>query len=213
MKKGIIFDLDGTLINTIGDIADSVNTVLASHGYPVHPEQAYRKMVGNGAKKLIERALPPGTDESTIKKMLALYLPEYATRLFQKTSPYPGTEDFLTEVKSRGYLLAVLSNKSQELSAKSVEHFFSGLFDLVMGEKAPFAPKPDPGSAFHIIKTLGLSRTWYIGDSSVDCQTALAAGLPFGGCLWGFRDRDELKETGCRFFLESWDDGFAFLDQ
>ncbi len=207
MKKLLIFDLDGTLLNTITDLARSANHALAQLGYPTHPIEAYNLMVGNGINKLLERALPQEarTEEEVlrVRKEFTLYYDEHAT---EATAPYPGISELLRELQSQGCLLAVASNKYQSATEKLVARFFPDIrFEAVFGQREGVPVKPDPTIVFDILQRTGITKkdVLYIGDSGVDMQTANNAGVTACGVTWGFRQRTELESFYPEYLVDN----------
>ena len=193
----IIFDLDGTLINTIDDLGQACNYALAACGFPTHKIENYPRLVGNGINKLIERALPEKLrQEETVMQVREYFVPYYDEHNCDYTRPYEGIPQLLKTLKEQGHYLAVASNKYQAATEKIVAQLFPGIFDIVLGERENIARKPDPQIVYDILSTLNtqLSTTncLYIGDSLVDAQTAKAANLPFVACTWGFCTREQL---------------------
>ena len=207
MKKIYIFDLDGTLADSLEDLADSVNIVLAAHGYPVHDVSEYRYFVGNGAMKLIERALPESErTEDKIRAVHDEYSKVYYEHLLCKTKPYRGIAELLAELKEQGCLLAVASNKPDEHSRAVVEALFGcGTFDSIHGKREGVPTKPSPEIMYDIMEELGAKPEDCIhsGDSNVDIATAKNAGMQCIGCTWGFRTEEELKEAGADFIAHT----------
>ena len=200
MIRLCIFDLDGTLINSLKDLADCCNTVLADEGFPVHPLDAYRHFVGNGIPKLIERILPEG--ERTEEQMADIrkrFDERYQSHCLDATRPYPGIVHLLDECRTKGILLAVLSNKAEPF-AKFIcrEIFGDKAFDAVSGQKPEVPKKPAPDGVFSILKNFDVlpEEAVLIGDSNVDILTARNAGIHSIGACWGFRGRDELELAG-----------------
>jgi phosphoglycolate phosphatase len=198
--RGIIFDLDGTLLDTIDDIADAMNTVLASASLPRHPAQRYKQFVGDGVEQLVWRALPADRRGSeSVARFIASMREEYTRHLMNKTHPYPGILDMLDRVKTHGIHCAILSNKPHELTVKTVAHLFpSACFEAVYGVRDGVPIKPDPAGVHQILSDLSLTpeQCCYLGDSAVDMHTAHAAGITAIGASWGFRGVDELKQAG-----------------
>lgn len=193
----IIFDLDGTLINTIDDLGQACNYALAACGFPTHKIEDYPRLVGNGINKLIERALPEKLrQEETVMQVREYFVPYYDEHNCDYTRPYEGIPQLLKTLKEQGHYLAVASNKYQVATEKIVAQLFPGIFDIVLGERENIARKPDPQIVYDILSTLNtqLSTTncLYIGDSLVDAQTAKAANLPFVACTWGFCTKEQL---------------------
>lgn len=200
----VIFDLDGTLLNTIDDLADAGNHVCAARGWPVHTVDAYKRMVGNGIPKLVERFAPAGTDGETLAGALAEFSAYYGEHKEDKTAPYPGIAELLAALKGQGVRLAVLSNKAHALAGPVVERYFPGVFEYVQGA-LPDAPlKPDPTLLHALMENIGAApkTTLFVGDSNVDVLTGKNGGLTVCGVLWGFRDRQELEETGADYVIE-----------
>ncbi len=197
MKKLVIFDLDGTLLNTIADLAQSTNHALGALGYPTHEESAYNFMVGNGINKLFERALPEGAkSEENVLRVRREFIPYYDAHNADKSRPYPGVTRLLEHLQAQGVKLAVASNKYQAATAKLIAHYFPQIsFAAVFGQRDGVQVKPDPAVVYDILRIAQVSKadTLYVGDSGVDMQTALNAGVTACGVTWGFRPRTELE--------------------
>ena len=209
MYKAVIFDLDGTLLNTLDDLADSCNHVLASKGYKTYPVEQYKKFVGNGAAILMERIHPAGTSRRELDDSLAAFTAYYSAHKDIKTAPYPGIPELLEKLRAAGIRVCVLSNKPHEISREIVVQYFgSGTFAIIMGKSPDYPVKPDPTSCNIILSTLGLdkSEVRYVGDSNVDMQTARNAGLTKCGVCWGFRSEEELKAEGADYLAHTPDD-------
>ena len=206
MKKIAIFDLDGTLLDTIADLAASTNFALARLGYPTHPTDAYRFMVGNGINKLFERALPEGSKTpEEVLRVRTLFLQHYDVHNADLSCPYPGIPQLLEELQQAGVHLAVASNKYISATQKLVAHFFSNVvFDEVLGQREGVPAKPDPTIVGEILQHTGFQadEVLYIGDSGVDMHTALNAGVDACGVTWGFRPRAELEEGAPQFIVD-----------
>jgi len=198
--KLVIFDLDGTLIDSLTDLALSTNHSLALHGLSEHPVEQYKQFVGNGLDKLIERALPPNRrDTETRKQVKNDFLNHYTVHLNDHTQPYPGITELLDELKARSVQLAVATNKPQEAARCIVkEKMGSTPFISVLGQTPERAVKPNPKIVFEIMAIANVqpAETLYIGDSGVDMQTARNSGIKGIGCKWGFRSERELIENG-----------------
>lgn len=193
----IIFDLDGTLLNTIDDLGYACNHALERTGYPTFPIEAYPAKVGNGINNLIRRALPEDErTEENILKVRAFFVPYYDAHNCDFTRPYDGIPEVLATLKARGHLLAVASNKYQAATEKIVNHFFPGMFDVILGERDGIPRKPDPQIIFDIVEKYQRQNVLYIGDSLVDFETAKAANVPFVGCAWGFVPKNTLVQAG-----------------
>jgi phosphoglycolate phosphatase len=206
MKRLIVFDLDGTLLDTIGDLAAATNHALEAFDLPTHPEQAYRFFVGNGINKLIERALPEGrATQDDISMVKHEFLRYYNAHGEDRTRPYPGIVELLHELASKGYQLGVASNKYHEGTTALVSHYFAGIpFAGVLGQREGIPTKPSPYIIEEIMLKAGVTKeeTLYIGDSGVDATTAINAGVDFLGVLWGFRPQSELEAAGATRFVE-----------
>ena len=207
----VIFDLDGTLLNTIDDLGYACNYALEQTGYPTYPIEAYPAKVGNGINNLIRRALPEeARTEENILRVRAHFVPYYDAHNCDYTRPYDGILELLAELKAQGHLLAVASNKYQAATEKIVNHFFPGVFDVILGERVGVERKPDPQIVFDILDNLTgtvsadptISDLLYVGDSLVDCETATNANVPFVACSWGFVPRERLREAGVALLVD-----------
>ena len=198
MKKLVIFDLDGTLLDTIADLAGATNYALAQLGYPTHDTDAIRTFVGNGINKLLERALPANDQtEENVMRMRAHFVPYYDAHNADLSSPYPGIEALLQSLQEKGIEIAVASNKYQEATTKLVKHYFPTIqFAEVLGQRENIPVKPHPTIVFDILNKTGIDKkdVLYVGDSGVDMQTAQNAGVNAIGVTWGFRSREELED-------------------
>ena len=204
--KAVLFDLDGTLLNTLDDLADSVNASLKRFGFPQHPVEAYKYLVGDGIVKLVSRALPEQhRDEATINRIASVEREEYARNWSNKTHLYEGIPDLLNALQNLGIAACVLSNKPDDFAQIIVEKFLSKWrFAVVRGASKNTPLKPDPSGAIQIALTVGLTPAefLYVGDSGTDMQTATAAGMYPVGALWGFRSKDELIAAGAKELLD-----------
>lgn len=198
--RAVIFDLDGTLLDSLADIADAMNRVLAGLGMPEHPRQAYRYMVGEGMATLVNRALPPERrNPDTQATALTAMREEYGRNWRNQTRPYPQIPELLNELERRGITLAVLSNKPEEFTIQAVQQLLAPhQFAIVRGARPDTPRKPDPTGALALANHLALpvAEVLYVGDSGIDMQTAKGAGMFAIGVLWGFRSADELRENG-----------------
>ena len=198
----VLFDLDGTLLDTLRDIADSANSALAHFGFPEHEISAYRYFVGDGVDMLAARALPKESrDQTTVAKVVARIDQEYGARWANNTHPFEGIPELLDALTKSGTRLAILSNKGQDFAELTVSKFLSGRqFDIILGAQPAIPKKPDPTGALQIATRMSLppSAFLYLGDSGVDMKTAAAAGMFPVGALWGFRTADELLAGGAR---------------
>ena len=204
MYDTVIFDLDGTLLNTLDDLRTSTNFALKANGYPERTLSEIRRFVGNGVRKLIERAVPEGTDVTETDKVFEDFKKHYDKHCNDETGPYDGIMELLRELKKRGLKTAIVSNKIQFAVEKLDEIYFEGLIDVAAGVEEGKPTKPDPYMVNKIIEKLGVRKenVLYAGDSQVDVQTAKNAGLDMVTVLWGFRDKDELMEAGATHFIE-----------
>ena len=197
--KAVIFDLDGTLLNTIDDLSDAVNYMLNEFGYPTHTVEDYKLKVGNGMPKLMERALPIGhKTQEEIDRALSVFMPYYNAHKMDKTAPYEDILKLLTVLKEKNLKIAVVTNKAHSAAVPLVREVFPDVFDCVTGLKDGANAKPAPDSVFETLKTLGVNadESIFVGDSSVDMLTAKNAGCFALGVLWGFRSADELLKNG-----------------
>jgi len=200
-----IFDLDGTLLDTIGDLAASVNYALRTHGMPEHSLDDVRRFVGNGVRKLMERAVPDGADNPRFDETFATFRQYYMAHSLDTTRPYEGIPETLAALKARGCHLAVVSNKMMAATQELCHHFFPDTIEVAIGEDeaAGIRRKPAPDTVFAALKALGVGKedAAYVGDSDVDILTACNAGIPCISVLWGFRDRDFLISHGAQTFI------------
>lgn len=203
--KAVLFDLDGTLLNTLGDLHSAVNFALEKNGYPPRTLAQVRAFVGNGAKKLIERALPEGATEEEVALCFADFTAEYDRHINVLTRPYNGVTDVLRELKARGVRVAVVSNKYDSAAQTLVQTHFGDLVDICFGTLKNVPAKPAPNTANMALAAFGLSadEAVYVGDSGVDCSTAANANLPFIALSWGFWDRDRLEQAGAKVICDS----------
>ncbi|WP_066359512.1 HAD family hydrolase [Aliarcobacter cryaerophilus] len=205
MKKTVIFDLDGTLLDSIEDIASSMNKVLESLQLPTHKIEDYKHFVGGGVDILVENAL--NNESKEIKdEVIKRFKIEYDGKLHSKTLPYDGIYELLDELKKLDINLAVLSNKPHEFTVSYVNHFFKNYnFKEIHGQKKDVPKKPDPKAALDIVKCLDSSceNTYFIGDTKIDMQTAKSANMTAIGVLWGFRDENELRDFGADFIVSN----------
>jgi phosphoglycolate phosphatase len=204
--KAILFDLDGTLLNTIEDLTDSMNQVLSRFGFSGHDQEAYKYFVGDGVESLIRRALPADrVDEKMVAQCAAAMREEYGRRWDKKTRPYPGIPELLDTLCQRGISMAILSNKVQDFTEICVSRLLSKWsFRIILGARPTVPKKPDPTAALEIAESMDLtpSQFLYLGDTSTDMQTAVAAGMFPLGALWGFRTARELMAHGAKALLQ-----------
>lgn len=206
MKRLVIFDLDGTLLNTIADLANSTNHALNQLGYPTHEPEEYNFMVGNGINKLFERALPEGEKtEENVLRVRREFIPYYDQHNADESRPYPGIPELLETLQTKGIQLAVASNKYQAATEKLIAHYFPNIrFIAVFGQRDGVNVKPDPAIVEDILRISGTPKkeVLYVGDSGVDMQTARNAGVTACGVTWGFRPLAELESFNPRYIID-----------
>ena len=195
MKVGILFDLDGTLLDTLADLTDATNYALGVHGYPQRSVSEIRRFVGNGAANQMRLSVPEGADYQSV---LATYKPYYDAHCQIKTAPYPGILEALEELKD--YPLAVVSNKPHSAVTVLSKRYFGDIY--ARGEQSDCPRKPEPDMVYRTMEALGVEKCVYVGDSEVDVRTAKNAGVPCLSVLWGFRDREVLEAEGAEFFCD-----------
>lgn len=205
MYNTVIFDLDGTLLDTLGDLHASVNFALSEFSFPERTIDEIRRFIGNGVVKLMERSTPEGTDSQTQQKCLDVFRKHYLLHMKERTAPYEGIIDLLRELKKKGIRTAVVSNKLHSAVVGLCEDYFDGLIDCAIGVSEEAERKPSPINVFKAMELLKAEKAYtiYIGDSEVDVQTAKNAQLPCIGVTWGFRDREELLKAGADFIAAS----------
>lgn len=205
LVRAVLFDLDGTLVDTLADLANATNHALARLGCPTHPREAYRYFVGDGARVLCARALPADRQD-LVEEAVQLMRAYYERHCFDESRPYAGIEELLGELARRAVPMAVLSNKPDAFTKRVVRHFFARTTFAVVRGQVPHLPlKPDPMAARLIAQDVGVEAgAWlYLGDTNTDMRTARAAGMFAVGALWGFRPREELEEAGAEAFVET----------
>ena len=204
--KAVLFDLDGTLLDTLADFGLSANRMLEEADFPVHPLESYRYFVGAGAHNLVSRILPEtARNEATIDDCLQKFLKIYDSSWSDNTQPYPGIPEMLDYLQERNYRLAILSNKPQDFTELCVSEFLSDWnFEEVWGKREGFDLKPSPKAALKIAGIMGLesSAYYYLGDTKIDMETATNAGMYSIGVTWGFRPREELLDAGAKILLD-----------
>lgn len=205
MYKTVIFDLDGTLLNTLTDLTNASNAICMQNGWPTFSQKEIRQMVGNGILKLVERFSPP--DERTpekLEKTMNQFITYYDLHKMDETAPYPGIPEVLEALRAEGVKIAVFSNKADELCPIMVRHYFGDVFDAVRGKRIGVPAKPDPTGVFELLSELNATadESIYVGDSDVDVMTGHHAGLPVCGVTWGFRGREELQSAGAEFLAD-----------
>lgn len=211
--KAVIFDLDGTLVDTLEDLADSVNYALDSFGFPHRSIDEVRSFIGNGVRRLIYLSVPEGTENETSEKCLEIFRNHYKSNSRNKTNPYEGITETLDRLSESGIRTAVVTNKMQEAAKDIVEFYFGEKINLTVGQVDGVSQKPSPDGVNLVLKTLGISKeeAIYVGDSEVDCITASNAGIDCIGVTWGFREKKVLEENGARFIAESPQEILSFI--
>lgn len=205
MIKAVIFDLDGTLLNTIDDLGNSVNFTLKKLGYPTFTIEEYKYKVGNGMRSLIERSLPKGhQNDGEIESALRIFTEHYKLHKADNTAPYKGIPELLKALKEKGIKTAVVTNKAHASAKPLIDEIFPDMFTQVTGQKEGVPTKPDPTAVFNTMNALEVapSECIFVGDSWVDMKTAKNCGAFALGVLWGFRKADELKENGADALIE-----------
>ena len=206
MRRNIaIFDLDGTLLDTLEDLYRATNEALSRHSLPARTRDEVRMFVGNGVEILIRRAVPAGTDEATVTAVLADFKTVYAAICEEHTAPYDGIPELLAALRARGIRVAVVSNKFDAATKQLCARYFGELIEIAVGERAGIRKKPAPDTVFEVLRQLGMSAdsAVYIGDSDVDIETARAAGMPCLSVTWGLRDEDFLIEHGATVLVHT----------
>lgn len=203
MIKTVIFDLDGTLLNTLDDLKDSTNFALSQFGFPTRTLEEVRQFVGNGVKKLIERAVPDDCDEEITSKCLTIFKEHYSKNMYNHTKPYNGILYVLENLHNQGLRIAVVSNKFDSAVKELCTKYFNNLVDIAIGQADDVPKKPAPNGVFKAMKALNAEKisSVYIGDSEVDVATAQNSGLPCIGVTWGFRDEKDL--TGANVIINA----------
>lgn len=213
--KAALFDLDGTLLDTLDDLADSMNAVLGKNRFPTHPRAYYKKCIGGGIDNLVQRVLPDvHGDKEKIEVISAEMREEYSRRWKKKTRLYPGIDSMLDGLRKQGLSMSILSNKPDNFTQIICRHFLSSWdFKTILGASEAFPRKPDPGAALFIAGEMGIdpAECLYLGDSDIDMKTAVAAGMYPVGALWGFREAGELLSHGARLLLKEPEELLAFL--
>ena len=211
----VIFDLDGTLLDTLEDLSDSVNFALESHALPQREKSEIRLFLGNGIRNLVEKSVPQGTPECVFEEVFKTFKSHYMLHCLDKTKPYEGIAELLCDLKRKGYKMAIVSNKVHSAVQELRNRFFADTIDVAIGESAGIRRKPSPDSVLEAIKLLGSTKksTIYVGDSEVDFQTAQNACLPCISVLWGFRDKEFLEHCGANIYADSPKDILDWLEQ
>lgn len=213
MFTHVIFDLDGTILNTIDDLADAGNHICELHGWPTHPVDAYKQMVGNGIHRLVTRFVPSDVGEDEIEQARLEFMDYYDAHKADKTAPYAGVPEIIEFIKAAGVRVSVLTNKADELARPIVEQYYPGIFESVQGALPGKPAKPDPTLLRQMMNEIGAAPgdTLFVGDSNVDIITGKNGGLTTCGVLWGFRTREELEHEGAEFIAETPSDLFGII--
>ena len=200
----ILFDLDGTLLNTLEDLTDSVNMTLEKEGYPLRTREEVQEFIGSGARTLMKRALPEGIPEEEVTRCLADYRQIYLRNMFRKTCPYEGIAEMLKQLKAQGIKIGVVSNKPDDATREMCRTYFGSDLDASIGDNHERRRKPAPDNLYEILKQLGSEKemTLYVGDSDVDVITAKNAGLDCVAVSWGFRSREILRKAGADHIID-----------
>ena len=203
--KTYIFDLDGTLLDTLNDLHASCNYALRTHGIPERSLEEVRQFVGNGVKKLMERAIPDGLDNPLFEETLQTFRQHYLLHNLDTTLPYPGIMEMLQQLKAQGKRIAVVSNKFYAATQDLCKHFFGDTIQVAIGEREDIKKKPAPDTVLEALRQLQVTRqdAVYVGDSEVDVETARNSGIPCISVLWGFRSKTFLLSHGATTFIET----------
>lgn len=211
--EAVIFDLDGTLTDTLGDLKNSVNYALREFGYPERTLEEVRSFVGNGVRRLICSSVPENTDEEISGRCLSVFKEYYKNNSLVETKPYDGIISMLERLKRQGVKTAVVTNKMHEAAEEIVKIFFGNLIDMTLGQVDGVAQKPQPDGIYDVLEKLGVSKekSVYVGDSEVDCITAKNAEVPCIGVTWGFRDKSVLTENGADYIANTPEEIIEFI--
>lgn len=214
MTDTIIFDLDGTLLDTLEDLKDSVNYALDAFNLPERSLREVRSFVGNGVEVLMEKAIAGAVSKEEEEKCLSLFKEHYSRNMNNKTKPYNGILNLIKSLRERNYHIAIVSNKFDSAVKELNEIYFEGMFPVAIGSSETVAKKPAPDSVFEALRYLGVSKesAIYVGDSDVDVMTAKNSGLPCVGVTWGFRDEELLREMGAAFIIHTLEQLFDILN-
>ena len=205
-KPAVLFDLDGTLLDTLDDLTNAVNYILRKYAYPERTKREVRSFLGNGALALIKCSLPEDVGEEILQDRLAEYVEYYNAHSRIETKPYEGVLSFLEELKGKGIAVAVVSNKPDRAVKELCREYFGDLVTFAVGDRADIARKPSADPVKYAMTAIGCDKAVYVGDSEVDVLTAQNAGMPCISMTWGFRDRDVLEECGAKYFADNADE-------
>ena len=213
MYKAVLFDMDGTVLDTVGDLTDAINVSLEKFGFPARSQEEVKSFLGKGPAHFVNCAVPEGTDEKTRQQVLAFYEPYYDSHCQIKTAPYPGVMELLKTLKARNVKLAVISNKQEPAVKALAEQHFAGLLELAVGTSASIRCKPDPSAVLAAMAELGVekSETLYVGDMDVDLNTARNAGIDCVCVAWGFLGRKKLEALGAEHIVDSAEELLEFI--
>lgn len=213
MYKAVLFDMDGTVLDTVGDLTDAINVSLEKFGFPARSQEEVKSFLGKGPAHFVNCAVPEGTDEKTRQQVLAFYEPYYDSHCQIKTAPYPGVMELLKTLKARNVKLAVISNKQEPAVKALAEQHFAGLLELAVGTSASIRCKPDPSAVLAAMAELGVekSETLYVGDMDVDLNTARNAGIDCVGVSWGFLGRKKLEALGAEHIVDNTEQLLEFI--
>ncbi len=216
MIKAVLFDLDGTLADSLIDLADGVNRALEIKGYPTHPVEAFKYFVGDGIPKMIERALPESERTADkVNELKEIFLPYYAEHYADNTYAYDGCAELVNTLKQKGFIVAVVTNKDQAMADEVVTSLYGDVFDLIFGKRDGIPAKPDPTAALMAMQQLGVApqECVFMGDSGMDVATAVNSGAVPVGELWGFREREELLENGAEYIINEPKDLLTLIEE
>lgn len=213
MYKAVLFDMDGTVLDTVGDLTDAINVSLEKFGFPARSQEEVKSFLGKGPAHFVNCAVPEGTDEKTRQQVLAFYEPYYDSHCQIKTAPYPGVLELLKTLKARSVKLAVISNKQEPAVKALAEQHFDGLLELAVGTSPRIRCKPDPSAVLAAMAELGVekSETLYVGDMDVDLNTARNAGIDCVGVSWGFLGRKKLEALGAEHIVDNTEQLLEFI--
>ena len=213
MYKAVLFDMDGTVLDTVGDLTDAINVSLEKFGFPARSQKEVKSFLGKGPAHFVNCAVPEGTDAATKQQVLAFYEPYYDSHCQIRTAPYPGIMDLLKTLKARGIRLAVISNKQEPAVKALAQQHFSGLLELAVGTSPRIRCKPDPSAVLAAMAELGVekSETLYVGDMDVDLNTARNAGIDCVGVAWSFLGRKKLESLGAEHIVDNTEQLLEFI--
>lgn len=214
-KTTVVFDLDGTLLDTLQDLANAVNYALEQQGMPKRTLEEVRQFVGNGVRLLMIRAVPDGESNPLFEETFALFKEYYGEHCNDNTKPYAGVVELIETLKKKGYAVAIVSNKIDFAVKELNDLYFKGIVPVAIGEKEGIRRKPAPDMVFEALKELGKTKeeAVYVGDSDVDIETAKNAGMPCVSVLWGFRDKEFLAEHGAEYYAETAEDVLRYIKE